>query len=396
MNKQKKLYVITAGSYPYGGAATNRHLSYLKGLTEYGVEISMIILQPDYLQSKLSNKNKGIYNAIAFEYILPINHKSNGIIAKIINRKKSVKDALNLISNSLDSSKDNRLLVLLTDAFSIQPFITFSKKSKIKIYHERTEYPTIGISGFRKKLTLKVYLRMVNRFDGVFVITKSLIDYFKKYVDADKLFHLPMTVEPERFDCKTINSISSYGKYIAYCGSMYTDKDGVPILIEAFDILATTVHDVNLLLIGDNSNESNFAVVQNKIKKAENKERIFLTGKIERDQMPEYLCNAAALALARPDNIQAKGGFPTKLGEYLATGNPIVVTAVGEIPDYLTNQVNAYVTNPDSPKDFAKALKVVFDNPDKAKQIGLQGKLLSHEVFNYKVQAERLSGFIFK
>ena len=48
------------------------------------------------------------------------------------------------------------------------------------------------------------------------------------------------------------------------------------------------------------------------------------------------------LVLARPDNIQAKGGFPTKLGEYLATGNPVVVTKVGEIPNYLIDGVNAF------------------------------------------------------
>ena len=31
-----------------------------------------------------------------------------------------------------------------------------------------------------------------------------------------------------------------------------------------------------------------------------------------------------------------KHGFPTKLGEYLASGNHTLVTSVCEIPDYLT------------------------------------------------------------
>ncbi|MDD3567455.1 MAG: hypothetical protein PHT92_03550 [Bacteroidales bacterium] len=34
-----KLIVISSGSFPYGGAATNRHLSYLKGMAELGLGI---------------------------------------------------------------------------------------------------------------------------------------------------------------------------------------------------------------------------------------------------------------------------------------------------------------------------------------------------------------------
>ena len=61
------------------------------------------------------------------------------------------------------------------------------------------------------------------------------------------------------------------------------------------------------------------------------------------------------MALARPTNKQAEGGFPTKLGEYLATGNTVVVTNVGEIGEFLHDKVNAFVSDPDSPeKNFVK------------------------------------------
>ena len=75
--------------------------------------------------------------------------------------------------------------------------------------------------------------------------------------------------------------------------------------------------------------------------------------------MPKYLCNAKLLALARPDSIQAQGGFPTKLGEYLATGRPVVVTKVGEIPDYLEDGVNAFLSDINS----GYSLLYFNDNP---------------------------------
>ena len=51
--------------------------------------------------------------------------------------------------------------------------------------------------------------------------------------------------------------------------------------------------------------------------------------------------------MARPDSRQARGGFPTKLGEYLATGKPVCVTKVGEITVYLEDNVSAFLAEPE-------------------------------------------------
>jgi glycosyltransferase involved in cell wall biosynthesis len=106
--------------------------------------------------------------------------------------------------------------------------------------------------------------------------------------------------------------------------------------------------------------------------------------------MPSLLVNASALALARPNNIQAQGGFPTKLGEYLATGNPVVVTSVGEIPNYLKHLENSYIAQPNNPDDFAEKLTLLFSDSSQAQSIGLRGKELAMGIFNYKTQSSSI------
>lgn len=102
--------------------------------------------------------------------------------------------------------------------------------------------------------------------------------------------------------------------------------------------------------------------------------------------MPSYLLNAQLLLLARPANIQAKGGFPTKLGEYLTTGRPVVITKVGEIPDYLTDGENAFMAEPDNPLSFALKVEEALTDTENARAIGLNGKKLAVTIFNYKTQ----------
>ena len=65
------------------------------------------------------------------------------------------------------------------------------------------------------------------------------------------------------------------------------------------------------------------------------KDSIVFTGIVSAADIPQILKNAAVLALDRPDSLQAQCGFPTKLGEYLLTENPVIVTKVGDIPLFL-------------------------------------------------------------
>ena len=123
-------------------------------------------------------------------------------------------------------------------------------------------------------------------------------------------------------------------------------------------------------------------------------EKIQIIGPFLRHDIPGLLINSDILALARPNNIQAEGGFPTKLGEYLATGNPVVVSNVGEINHFLKDGLNAFVSEPDDAKKFAKKLQEAIIS-DKAEQIGNEGKKLVYKEFNYLVQAKELERFFF-
>jgi glycosyltransferase involved in cell wall biosynthesis len=200
-----------------------------------------------------------------------------------------------------------------------------------------------------------------------------------------------MTVEPQRFNIKKSENCDNY---IAYCGTMWGNKDGVQILIEAFSRISSDFPNIKLYLIGDTSNEGEFKKLKEKISLLKIEDKVVFTGIISSDNIPHLLVNAKMLVLARPDNIQAKGGFPTKLGEYLATGNPVVVTKVGEIPNYLIDGVNAFLAQPNSVDSFATKMKFVLNNIDLANNVGLKGKELTNTIFNYKVQSKKLIDFI--
>ena len=115
-----------------------------------------------------------------------------------------------------------------------------------------------------------------------------------------------------------------------------------------------------------------------------------MLGCINPDQVPSFLSNAAILALARPANIQSAYGFPTKVGEYLSTGNPVVVTRVGELEDFLKDGESCLFAAPDSPEDFAEKLIWLLDHPEESIIIGRNGKNVADTCFNCRLEAHKV------
>lgn len=362
-----------------------------------GNKVKVIVLQPENTQSKLSNSNKIIYEGINIEYAAWYDSPLKSITSKIYYKVKAHLKAIKLIKKEIRGKEDEiRLIVLLTNPIDIITYIYLSRKYNIPIFHERTEFPFLGAESLVQKIILKIYLKfIIPKFDGLFVISKALVEYFASYVNKKtQILHLPMTVDFDRFNIKQEQSNSRYSKYIAYCGSMYTDKDGIIDLIQSFNIFCQSNNDLNLLLIGDNNDQLKFKQVSEFISLSPYKHRIFCTGWIEKNEIPQYLLNADILALARPDNIQAKGGFPTKLGEYLATGNPVVITDVGEHKMYLSDGVSAYFSSPGNPSEFSKKLLRAVNNRAEAFKIGEEGKKIALAHFNYQIQATILFDFM--
>lgn len=182
--------------------------------------------------------------------------------------------------------------------------------------------------------------------------------------------------------------------YICYCGSLTLEKDGVNILIESFWRIASHYQALKLLLIGKGDTVEEEEAVKDLVRKLGAENRVVFTGQMSRTEVPEYLCNARILALARPNSKIADAGFPSKLTEYLSTGRPVVVTKVGEIPVYLKDNETAFLCEPDSVDAFAERLDYVLKNYEHALAIGIKGRELTSTVFNYSYQTRRISEFI--
>lgn len=391
-----KIVFITDQPVPNGLAPTNRLLSLAAGINQNDCDVTILILNPTEKASHINNTELvGAYKGVAYKYltgttVLPIG-KFNKFFVFLKGLLKLIKELKKI---NLDSRID---AIIISHTWSIYPiavYYLFIRLKRITYLQERNEYPFLNRSkNIFRRLDYFLYTKLVlPHFDGLLVITKNLKNYYSQFLNKNALIAvIPMTVEPERFgQLKKDNS----HKYIAYCGYLGGNKDGVYDLIKAFSIISKEFPDYYLYIIGDSKKTEEIVFLQKLAKDKDVIDRIIFTGKVSREDMPALLDKAELLALSRPNSIQAEGGFPTKLGEYLATGNPVVITRVGEVPDFLIDGVNAYLAEPDNVSDFALKLKLALAQKENSVLIGQKGKELAYSVFNYKVQGQRIIEFI--
>ena len=389
------LVFISGGQYPDGGASSNRHMAYARGLVELNNNVTFILLA-----KQQSADAEFINDEINFICVSPGNKKGKkNIISKLYSNLGSVSKARKKIELLNSEDAIDAIVLLDTHIWILYPFLKFCRKKNIKVFHERTEYPlVVERKGFLGIIHNRMYSKFIlPRFDGIYVISLALKNYFNRITENKiPVSIINMVVDPLRFTSgETPNSENQ--KYLVYCGSMDLDKDGVDILIRSFGKAINESEldkDINLMLIGDNSNVVLYEKLKRIIEESKCTGKVIFTGLMPRQKVPELLINAHALALSRPDNKQAEFGFPTKLGEYLTTGKPVIITRVGEIGLFLKDGENAFLASAGSVDSFSEKISEVFQNYPEALKIGSKGRELVFNEFNYLNQAKKLSGFI--
>lgn len=265
-----------------------------------------------------------------------------------------------------------------------------SHKKGIHLFCERTEHPEVhSPQGRLFKPSINKYISCCKKVDGLFVISTFLRDYFvKNGINENKVTIVNSIVDTTRFDGLEKQPSEPY---FAYCGNGNNKKDKVDELIKVFARVAARHEDIKFYIVGPTKQvykdeTDNVQLVQ----ELGLDERVIFTGVKPASEVPQLLVNAKALFLTRPNTLQNRAGFSTKLGEYLASGNPVVAAGVGDIPLYLKNKDNAFVYKPGDYDAVEDAMEFILTHPEEAQVVGQRGKEVAYQHLNALIETKKL------
>ena len=119
---------------------------------------------------------------------------------------------------------------------------------------------------------------------------------------------------------------------------------------------------------------------------------ITLLGYLDRKDLLLLYCEAKALLIPLFDDVESAARFPTKIGEYLYSSRPIVITSAADVGRYFTDGKTAYIAVGLSANDYGAAiLRAISD--ERASEVGQNGKRLADENFDAYLYSKVLSDF---
>jgi len=379
MNRKKleKVIIITSEAFPYGMAGTNRIISLCKGFKVNGIEAEVLSFYKYGLHNDIIvNPHAGIYEGIKFSDVFNTTVK---------NRYKIVRAFQDYFKSFLVFfvclKVLNRSTLVIYYSHETLPAVSVSIANRIKgslLIKEETEHPLVRLNA-SSRLFRHLYIKFHYKlFDGLFVITQNLSSYFREELKFVKpIMVVPMIVDIERYNHKTNITDSQ----IVFSGELDDAKEGLGLLIRAFRKIHKSYPEYTLNLYGKAPDEQQEIYLKNMISDLKIENNVLLKGYKSRDEMTEIFLGAKLFVFSRPPSLQATYGFSTKLGEYLATGKPVVVTRVGEIEMFLRDRQNAFLCDPDI-DSLSDKICEILDNYDFALKIGNEGRNCSFEYFN--------------
>lgn len=395
--------VLSVYPFPIGLATTNRILAYSKGLVENGISVNIFIPFPtDSLSERKSlNEDRGYYQGIEYFYTsgrFRSKYKLFRIIS-LLTRYRRIKGYFSSIIAIVNSNKIShyRCLIVSTDTIiSLFIYSILCKIINIKSVFIFDEYPI----PIRHKLKNKIpiwkefmYKLVLKYFSAYISISDELRNYYQS-ICKKPTFILPVIIDVSRFNDMNIEEFDSVPKYLCYMGNLELSKDNVDNIIKAFSIIENKYPDLEFHIYGAPRLTTKKYLIE-LINSLHLGKKVLLKGIVQSLDVPRVLKQAKILVSSQPDTKRASGGFPTKLGEYLASGVPTLLTDVGEISKYVTDKKHLFFVKPNDEVSYSEKLEFILENYDYACEVAAKGKKFVIDQYSHIKKCKELGEFIF-
>ena len=387
-----RVALVCTFSFPNGLAASTRIVSYLKGLQEKGVDTDVFIYRPTERYTEHTGLPiDGEIDGVGYHYPNTRTYSKFKIL-RAVGRFYYYLVACNRIWKEHKKQKFDFLLIS-NDFLDILYLYTFwAKMIGIRPVFITDEYPMpirVHLQNDIPKWKKILYKFVLKRQDSLIFMTNKLNNFFNS--ELKKPYHiLPTITDTSRFD---IEIEPSDKKYMCYMGNMELSKDNVDNIIRAFALVSDKYKDIDFYLYGAPSQKDR-EIIEGVITECKMENRVFIKGRVPATDVPAILKKAYLLVSSQPNTKRAEGGFPTKLGEYMATGIPTILTDVGEISQYVKDGVHVHIVPPENPELYAKKLDWILTNYNKALEIAVVAKKYLYDNFDYRKVSEGLYNFL--
>lgn len=319
----KKILYISSESFPYGKAYASRTRAIVKALILANNDVTILCDQKNkmitgecYRVEQAFNKQ---YKGIIKHYLVPLLYAQK--LDTMLNQERydlvisrSMYDRYNAVYRVI-REHDIPFVLESCECYNVKSF----KRGKLDL---------------RYKQFLHLWSSSRYDVDGVIAISRYIENYYNMYC--------PVLRIPGILD---INYIPTQDRKIGrpvkliYSGDITGGKEILDVIIQALKQFPNSI----IFDIYGPSKEEVVKIWEQSHPEEAIEGNIIVHGRVPQESLYEIFRDSDFGIFIRPKRISSEAGFPTKLGEYMAAGLPVIANTTGDIPLVLNDKYNGFL-----------------------------------------------------
>lgn len=397
-----KIVIFACVDFPEGPATTSRVKLLSRILNGSGHHVSLAIFNANAKTPIPENlSSHGIHDSVEYTYLSGAPVRPTRFLNALIDSLKGIVRSIFYLREKLKAGAVDCVLFYTPDIYRSLPCLILAKLHRIPILLELCEIFSFdtrqkGLKPAIQRLGARLFDRiMPGMSSGVLAISTKIVEYLKREgLDNDTIMHLPILVDCSRFIHPSNSPVSSLAEKRYFLNSGALDsKEGLEFILEAF-ALVSRKHDRLFLVLTGAPETSRKAYILDFAKNLGIERKLVFTGFLSADQLSWAYQNALALICCRANTAFANYGFPTKLAEYLSSGRPVITNEVGDTALYIKDRENAFLARSQDMQSISAAMEAVLSSPLMAEEVGLNGRKVAVEKFDYANFIHPLDAFL--
>ena len=263
---------------------------------------------------------------------------------------------------------------------------------KIPVAQEACEWwpGTPNKNFFTKWMYQSIMFRLSS---GALPISKLIEDRILSLAGtAYPLCRIPVLVDPNENDTKRdrLKSGSSCAVFL-WCGMVDGYKRDIIFIIDAMSELKSSVGQKAIFrIVGPCSEKARVDLLSYARLKNISAERMDILGFVSESELWGYCIQADALLMPLWNDDRSFTRFPTKLGQYVTAGRPIVTAQIGEMKHFLTDETAMFYP-PGDVTGLALSLDRLLTDPALGKGLASRATLEVLPRVDFRSNASRIS-----
>ena len=388
----KQIVFLGESGFPVGLATIQRLTLMARAFISQGSKSTVICRKGVHdNSSKVNFLTKGNHEGVDYLYTSKSIYKPKGFLKRNVQKIKGMLGEYAALKTLKSTTGIDAIIISEMKVVHILRYWVFSKILKVPMvmnFVEMTSSMQHRSSPLRKLNDYILDNYVIKMFEGALPISDKLVDYYHQVSPRKPNLKTPIICDFDKFDVQK----TEMEPYFLYCGS-FKYKEVRDFVIAAYKLIAAD-ESMKMYMIVSGGSKAETEALEAEVNRSLKTTPIKLFSNIPYSELIQLYVNAKALLIPLRPTVQDAARFPHKIGEYLASGNPVVTTNIGEIKNYFEHEKTALIAESYDLEAFATQMKFIIDNPQKSEVIGENGQNMGRSEFDYRMLGENLSKFV--